>query len=116
MIRARAPAAPHPYRVVLPRLSPPPEEAVPSGGGEHADVSLSLRRLRSLRRIEQDLAASDPGLDDLFRGFTERAGEHDMPRVEHLAPWPFPMLTRLWRGRSVTERVKDWVAENWNEP
>jgi hypothetical protein len=79
-------------------------------------VSLTRRRLRALRGIERDLAASDPGLSELFRGFTDQAGELDMPRVEHVAPWPCRMLARLWRGRGVTERVKDWVAENWNEP
>lgn len=79
-------------------------------------VSVSLRRLRALRGIERDLAASDPGLDELFRRFAERAGERDVPRLEQVAPWPFRMLGRLWHGRSVTERVKDWVAENWNEP
>jgi hypothetical protein len=79
-------------------------------------VSVSLRRLRALRAIERDLAACDPGLDELFRRFAERAGKRGMPRLEHLAPWPLRMLARLWRGRSVTERVRDWVAENWNEP
>jgi hypothetical protein len=79
-------------------------------------VSLSLRRLRALRGIERDLAASDPVLDEFFRRFADRAGARDMPRVEQVAPWPRRTLARLWRGRSVTERVKDWVAENWNEP
>jgi len=47
-------------------------------------VSLSRRQLRTLRRIERGLAASDPGLNQ--------------------------------RGRSITERVRDWCAENWNDP
>jgi hypothetical protein len=79
-------------------------------------VSVSLRRLRALRGIERDLAASDPGLDELFRRFAERTGERDVPRAENVAPWPFRVLARLSRGRSVTGRVRDWVAENWNEP
>ncbi len=79
-------------------------------------VSLSLRRRRALRGIERDLAASDPVLDEVFRRFARRAGAYDMPRLERVAPWPLRMLARLWPGRRVTERVKDWVAENWNEP
>jgi hypothetical protein len=79
-------------------------------------VSLRRRQQRVLRRTERDLAASDPGLNAFFFEFTSRAGGCEMPRLEHVAPWPLRMLARPWRGRSVSERFKDWRAENWNEP
>ena len=78
-------------------------------------MSLSRRRLRTLREIEQDLAISDPGLDRFFLSFTLRAGGREMPRAERLKPWPSRMLARLWPGRTVSERVRDWCAENWND-
>jgi hypothetical protein len=79
-------------------------------------VSLSRRRLRTLRGIEHDLAVSDPGLNALFQSFAARAGGREMPPVEHIAPWPGRMLARLWRGRSAPERVTDWHAGNRNDP
>ena len=79
-------------------------------------MSLTLRRLRTLRKIEQDLAASDPGLNEFFEWFTSQTGGRQRPCMERVIPWPFRMLARLWRGRSVRERVKDWCAENWTNP
>ena len=77
-------------------------------------MSQSRCRRRTLRQIEQDLAASDPGLNELSMWFTLlAAGGREMPRMERILPWPLRMLARLRRGRSVRERVKDWMAENW---
>jgi hypothetical protein len=77
-------------------------------------VSLSRRRLRTLRDIEQDLAASDPGLSEFFLSFTVRADGVEMPRAERVARWPFRMLGR--RGQTVAGRGKDWCTDNWNDP
>jgi hypothetical protein len=73
------------------------------------------RRLRILQRIERDLTGSDPGLDELFRSFARRTGGRDMPGVEK--------IDRRWSGRvgrrrerTLTERMKDWCAENWTDP
>jgi Protein of unknown function (DUF3040) len=79
-------------------------------------VSLSRSRLRTLREIEQELAASDPELDRFFLSFTLRPGRRDAPSAERVKPWPLRMLARLWRGPSVKQRVKNWCAENWNDP
>jgi hypothetical protein len=79
-------------------------------------VSLSRRRLRTLRDIEQDLAASDPGLNEFFLSFTARADGVEMPRAERVARWPFRMLGRRRRGQTVTGRGKDWCTDNWNDP
>jgi hypothetical protein len=74
------------------------------------------RRRRTLREIERHLAASDRRLDDLFLSFTVRTRGCTMPRAERIRPWPFRALTRLWRGRSMRERARDWRAENWIDP
>jgi hypothetical protein len=79
-------------------------------------VSLSRRRRRTLRGIERELAASEPGLHAFFLSFNARTGERDRPRVERIAPWPVRMLARLWGGPIVTERVKDASAEHRNDP
>jgi hypothetical protein len=79
-------------------------------------VSLSRRRLRTLRKIERDLAASDPDLNEFYMWFTLGAMGRAMPSVERVHGWPYRMLARLWRGRSPGERVKDWCAENWTDP
>jgi hypothetical protein len=79
-------------------------------------VSLSRRRLRTLRDIEQDLAASDPGLSEFFLSFTARADGVEMPQAERVARWRFPMLGRRRHRRTVTGRVKDRCADNWNDP
>jgi hypothetical protein len=82
---------------------------------EARGVSLSRRQLRTLRGIELDLTSSDPSLSASYRSFTARTAGCQMPRAEHIADWPFRMLDRLRPGRSVTERVRDWCAENWND-
>jgi Protein of unknown function (DUF3040) len=79
-------------------------------------LSLSRRRRRTLRRIEGDLAATDPGLSAFFLSFTARATGREMPQVERVTSWPPRMWVRLWRGRTITQRVKDWCDENWNDP
>jgi hypothetical protein len=79
-------------------------------------VRMSRRQQRTLRGIELDLAASDPGVHSLFLSFNSRAGRSEMPPAEHVARWPSRMLARLWCGRSVPGRVRDWCAENWNYP
>ena len=73
------------------------------------------RWLRTLQGIERDLADSDPGLDALFRSFARRTGGRDMSWVEKLDRRRFPWFGRR-RGRTLTERMKDWTAENWTDP
>ncbi|HUB23625.1 MAG TPA: hypothetical protein VMA97_14765 [Streptosporangiaceae bacterium] len=74
------------------------------------------RRLpRALRGIERDLAGSDPGLDALFRSFARRTGGRDMSWVERIGRKRFLLFGRR-RQRTLTERVRDWCDENWNEP
>jgi hypothetical protein len=79
-------------------------------------VSLSRRQLRTLRDIERDLACSDPRLEEFFRLFTGGFRGCEMPRAERVARWPSRMLAKLWRGRSVSEWVTAWPAENWHDP
>ena len=79
-------------------------------------MSLRSRQQLVLRRIERDLAASEPGLAAFFRSFNSRSGESEMPRVEHVARWPFRTLDRLRHGRGVTERAAGQCAENWDDP
>jgi hypothetical protein len=86
-------------------------------------VSLSRRQLRTLRGIEAELAASDPGLHAFFVSFTSRAGvpevPSEMPRADRAARWPFRLLAWLRparRGRNVNGQADDWCAENRNEP
>lgn len=74
------------------------------------------RSLRALQRIERDLAGSDPGLDALFRSFARRTGGLDMPWVEKIGRRRFRMFGRRRRERTLTERMKDWTAENGNDP
>jgi len=93
--------------------SPLREEAAACGGGDHGLVT--RRRLRTLERIERDLAGSDPGLDALFRSFARRAGGLDMSWVEKLDR----RRRRIFGGRrerGPTERMRDWIAENWKDP
>jgi hypothetical protein len=106
-------------------LSSPPEEAAAAYGGDHAveahgeeapAVSLSRRQLRTLRGIEQDLACSDPRLNEFFLLFSGGFRGYDMPPVERVSRWPSRMLARLWGGRNVTERVAAWYAEEWRDP
>jgi hypothetical protein len=99
-----------------PAISPPLGEAAARGGGDHSVVNLRRRQLRTLRRIERDLADSDPGLDALFRAFARHAARREVPRVEKMDYRPFRILARLRRGRSGTERMTDRCADNWNDP
>ena len=70
------------------------------------------RRLpRTLQRIERHLAGSDPGLDALFRSFARRTGGCDMSWVEKVGRKRFRLFGRR-RQRTLTERMKDWSAEN----
>jgi hypothetical protein len=101
------------------------EEATRAGDGEHAGkahgeeapaMSLSRRQMRTLRGIEQDLACSDPRLNDFFLLFSGGFRGYDMPRVERVSRWPSRMLGRLWPGRNVAERVASWYAEDWRDP
>jgi len=78
-------------------------------------VNLRRRQLRVLRAIERDLAG-DPGLDAYFRSFARRTGGREAPQVEKIGARPFRILARLRRGQTLTERAKDWCAENWNDP
>ncbi len=79
---------------------------------------MSLRRgqVRALRGIERDLADSDPDLDAFFLSFASQAGRPVMPRVETIGAGPLKLLARLRRRRTLTERMKDWCAQNWNDP
>jgi hypothetical protein len=79
-------------------------------------VSLRRRQLRTLRRIESDLADSDPGLDALYRGFARRTSGHDMRWVEKIDRRWFRLFPRRRDERSLGDRIKDWTAENWNDP
>jgi hypothetical protein len=79
-------------------------------------VNLRRRQLRTLRRIERDVADSDPGLDALFRAFARHAARREMPRVEKVDYRPFRILARLRRGRSGTDPMTDRCANNRNDP
>ena len=74
------------------------------------------RWMRTLQGIERDLAGSDPGLDALFRSFARLAGGRDMSWVEKVGRRRFLKFGRRRRERTLTERMKDWTAENWKDP
>jgi len=57
---------------------------------QHAVVSLRLRQLRTLRRIERDLTKSDPGLDALYQGFARRTRGRDLRWLEKADNRRFP--------------------------
>jgi hypothetical protein len=78
-------------------------------------VSLSRRQLRTLRRIERDLACSDSRLNDFFLLFTEGFQRCEMPRQERVARWPSRVLARFWHRRSVSAGAAAWSAENWRD-
>jgi hypothetical protein len=82
---------------------------------QHAVVSLRRRQLRILRRIESDLADSDPGLDALYQGFARRTSGRDMRWMERIDRRWFGLFPRR-DERSLGGRIKDWTAENWNDP
>ena len=75
-------------------------------------MGLSRRQLRTLRGIERNLACSDPALDAWFLSFAAMLQGRDMPPAERLPRWP----SRLWGGRSVTERMIAWCAGTWDNP
>ena len=93
--------------------SPVPEEAASSRRGDDPIVS---RYLRALRKIERDLAAADPGLDALFRAFAGCTDGCDMSWVERTERKRFLVFGRRRRERTLSERVKEWTAENWQDP
>jgi len=77
------------------------------------------RSLRALQRMERDLACSDPGLEALFQSFARRTRGWDMSWVEEVGRKRFVLfgiLGRRRRERTLTERMKDWTAENWKDP
>ena len=78
-------------------------------------MSRRRRWLRTLREIERDLSDSDRGLDALFRSFARSTGGRDMSWVEKVDRRRFLMFGRRCE-RTPTERVKDWIAENWKDP
>jgi hypothetical protein len=79
-------------------------------------MTMRRRSLRTLQRIERDLTGSDPGLDALFRSFARRTGGCDMSWVEKVGRKRFLLFGRRLRKRTLTERMKDWTAENWKDP
>ena len=78
-------------------------------------MSLRRRQLRTLRRIERDLADADPCLDDLYQGFARRTHGSDLRWLEKVDSRRLRILPRRHK-RSLGERMKDWTAENWNDP
>ena len=73
------------------------------------------RSLRVLQRMERDLASSDPGLDALFRSFARRTRGYDLSWVEEIGRKRFLLFGRR-RERKLTEWMKDWTAENRQDP
>jgi hypothetical protein len=65
--------------------------------------------------MERDLASSDPGLDALFRSFARRTRGYDLSWVEEVGRKRFWLFGRQ-RERKLTERMKDWTAENRHDP
>lgn len=78
-------------------------------------MNLRRRQLRALQAIERDLAESDPGLDALFGSFARRIGGCDMRWVEKVDRRRL-RISAWRRERRLSERMKDWSAENWNNP
>jgi hypothetical protein len=82
-------------------------------------VTKRRRSLRALQRIEGDLAGSDPGLDALFRSFARRTRGYDLSWVEKIDRRPC-LLSRMFgrrqRERTLNGRMKDWTADNWQDP
>jgi hypothetical protein len=79
-------------------------------------VSLRRRQLRILRGTERELADSEPGLDALFQGFARRTNGHDMRWVEMIDRGRRWLFFRRRPEPSLSERVQDPSAENWNDP
>ena len=79
-------------------------------------MSLHRGQLRTLYGIERDLADSDPDLDALFLSFASATGRPEMPDAENISARHLKVLSRLRRRRTLSERVKQWCAQNWNAP
>jgi hypothetical protein len=79
-------------------------------------VSARRRRLRILRDLEQDIADSEPGLYAFFLSFNRRGFGREMPVTERVSAGPLRRLMRRERRAGFTERTKDWIAEEWNDP
>jgi hypothetical protein len=99
--------------------SPRREEVARRWRGDYAVVTMRRRSLRALQRIERDLAGSDPGLDALFRAFSRRTRGYDLSWVEKVDRRP-SLLSRIFgrrrHERTLTERMKDGAADNWQDP
>jgi hypothetical protein len=74
------------------------------------------RWTRALRRIERDLAATDPGLDAFFASFAARSNGCDMSWVEKANGRWRPAFGRRRGERNLGGRMKDWCNENWKDP
>jgi len=79
-------------------------------------VSLRRGQSRALRGIERDLADSDPGLNASFLTFAAHAGRPVVPRVEKIRAWPLRIFARLRRRRTLAGRMRNWYAQNLNDP
>jgi hypothetical protein len=79
-------------------------------------MTMRRRSLRTLQGMERDLASSDPGLDALFQSFARRTRGWDMSWVEEVGRKRFLLFGPRRRVRKLTERMKDWTAENWKDP
>jgi hypothetical protein len=79
-------------------------------------VKLRRGQLRTLREVEREIADSEPGLYAFFLSFNRRGFGRDMPQTEVFGPGRLERLARRRRGRTLTERMKDWCAENWKDP
>jgi hypothetical protein len=79
-------------------------------------VKLRRGQLRTLREIERDIADSTPGLYAFFLSFNRRAYGRDMPQTEDFGSGRPNVPARRRRGRTLSERMKDWCAENWKDP
>lgn len=78
-------------------------------------MSLPRRQLRTLRGIERELADSDPGLDALYQGLARRTSGRDLRCLEKVDRRRFLIFSRR-REQGLGERMKNWTAENWNDP
>jgi hypothetical protein len=39
-----------------------------------------------------------------------------VPRVEKIRAWPLRIFARLRRRRTLAGRMRNWYAQNWNDP
>lgn len=54
-------------------------------------------------------------MNEFFLLFAEGFRGCEMPEVERMHRRPPWMLARLWHGRSVSEHIAGWYAENWKD-